>query len=257
MREVVIYQPWGGLGDNLAHSILPIYCSNRDIPCYLSNQNVCRNREIYDLVWAINPHITKTKDSTDMTWLDTPIQQEQNRHWNEVKNIQCRHGLEPIYHYPVIYYIPKQIPELANTTLIDLAAFSLYQHYQAFISLDNYTHMFKKIVADYTLENLVKISHGASYTVWPNLPIISDISLTYKITSLLQYCDAIFSCKNYICANSGNAVLASTIKNQYHTNTNIFVFNVEKLTPPTSFQGLIFKNTNYITIDTGRILERI
>lgn len=116
--------------------------------------------------------------------------------------------------------------------------------------------MLSRLIETYNLDNRIIITHKATYT---STPILSNLNTTnnYTVDSLSHYCNVIFSCKNYICANSGNAVLASTIKNTYNTDTNIYVFNVECLTPPTSFQGLIFKNTNYVTIDTERILTNI
>lgn len=257
MKEIIIYQPWGGLGDNLAHTPIPELCHNKGIKCYLSNQNSCRNQEIYDLVWSKNPYISGTRDSMDMSWLDVPIIRESNREWNEVKNIQRRHGFEPIHHYPILYTDkPILLKEFINATVVDLAAFSLYQNYSRFINASNYNKMFNILTTTYNLDNFININHKAVYTSTPKIMTL-DNSSTHSVECLKDYCNIIFSCKNYICANSGNAVLASTIKHTYNTNTNIYVFNVECLTPPSSFQGLIFKNTNYITIDTGRILTNI
>ena len=34
-----IYQPWGGLGDNLAHSIIPELCNITGYKCFLSKKS--------------------------------------------------------------------------------------------------------------------------------------------------------------------------------------------------------------------------
>ena len=69
--EMTIYQPWGGLGDNLAHSIIPELCKATGNKCYLSKHNAHRNQQIYDLVWGLNPFLEKEqKDSKDLSWLD-------------------------------------------------------------------------------------------------------------------------------------------------------------------------------------------
>ena len=68
---MTIYQPWGGLGDNLAHSIIPELCKATGNKCYLSKHNAHRNQQIYDLVWGLNPFLEKEQmDSKDLSWLD-------------------------------------------------------------------------------------------------------------------------------------------------------------------------------------------
>ena len=51
MNKVILYQPWGGLGDNLQFSTLPKLYSEIGYEFYISDQNVYRNPEIKKLVW--------------------------------------------------------------------------------------------------------------------------------------------------------------------------------------------------------------
>jgi hypothetical protein len=258
MNDVIIYQPWGGLGDNLGHSPIPELCFNSNIKCYLSNQNAYRNPEIYDLIWGTNPYISGTRDSTDMSWLDKSINRQYNRDWNELKNIQCRYGFDPTHHYPQIYFKPNYIPELKEKTVINLGGYSIYayQNFNKDINLENYNKCVEQLIEKYNLDNFVRLTDNIKYAITPNLPVINNITNTYEIQSLKHYSDIMFSCKNYICFNSGPSILACAIKNKYKTNSNIFVFNIEKLNPPTNYQCYVFKNATYLTIDTKRILER-
>jgi len=258
-KEIIIYQPWGGLGDNLSHSSIPEICNDLNIDCYLSNQNVCRNQEIYDFVWGKNPYIKGKRDSTDMSWLDQPIQQQNNRDWNEMRNNQSRYGLDSQCHYPKIYYQPKLIPELTDSSIFDLSTFSFYNYYYdptIPFNINNINNCIQHIIEKYNMENITNIVHSATYTKTPRPPILNTTE-KYNINTLEHYCDVMFSCKNYISVTSGQSVLASTVKNTYKTNCNIVMLSLERFTPPTNYQFLHFKNTNYATLDTQRILESI
>ena len=46
----ILYQPWGGLGDNLQFSTLPEMFSKLGYEVYISDKNAYRSVEIFDLV---------------------------------------------------------------------------------------------------------------------------------------------------------------------------------------------------------------
>jgi len=262
MDEIIIYQPWGGLGDNLTHSPIPEMCHNLGIKCYLSNQNACRNQEIYDFIWGKNPYLLGKKDSTDMWWMDTPIKHlnQHNRNWNNFLEIQVAYKLEPKFHYGKIYYKPKFIKELENTSVFDFCTYSFYtQFYNCDIprNIDNLNKCVYKLIEKYKLDHPVNITHNGKYTVAPKLPFIKDINNDYHVNSLEHYCDVMFSCKNYISVTSGQSCLASTVKNIYKNNTNLFMFATERFIPPTNYSFTHFKNTTHITLDTYRILPNV
>jgi len=261
MKEVIIYQPWGGLGDNLAHSMIPEICHNNNIPCYLSNQNVCRNEEIHNLIWKKNPYIKGTKDSKNMDWLQAdpligkyfPL----NSH-NHVCSIQCKYGFIPTHHYPILYYQPKYLKEVANMTIIDVNCYSFYA-YPAFknqINMLNYNNGLLNIIHDIDPKTIFKVATKANYVISLPIPAINNILQTYQINNLEHYCDVMFSCKNFICCNSGQMVLCCTIKDNFKSNTNIFVFTLEQFMPPKNYDCLVFDNADYIAIDTMRILKK-
>jgi len=58
-KKIIISQPWGGLGDNLQYSTLPELFSKKGYDVYISNNNKVRNNEIFDLIWKMNPYITR------------------------------------------------------------------------------------------------------------------------------------------------------------------------------------------------------
>lgn len=51
--KIIIYQPWGGLGDNLQYSTLPELFNEKGIKCYIHVDNSTRNdNEVYDIIWG-------------------------------------------------------------------------------------------------------------------------------------------------------------------------------------------------------------
>ena len=54
-KELVLHQPWGGLGDNLQFSTLPRRLHKLNCEFNISNKNAYRNDEIKKIVWDINP----------------------------------------------------------------------------------------------------------------------------------------------------------------------------------------------------------
>ena len=61
-KDIIIYEQYGGLGDNLQFSTLPELYSNNGFDVYIHTESKVRNSEIYDLVWGINPYIKGKKN---------------------------------------------------------------------------------------------------------------------------------------------------------------------------------------------------
>lgn len=234
-NDITIYQPWGGLGDNMAHSVLPELCHNLGIKCFLSKQNACRSKEIFDFVWGKNPFISGIVDSTDLTWLERLPKVEQPG-MNHIEAVQKVQNLPITYHYPKIYYTPKFIKELKNKTIIDLSAYSIGRDFNA--------QTLKKIIDSFDLQKETTYS-----TVIPDVTYGTKYDtgfLPITINSLEHYSDVIFSCKRFIALYSGQACLASTIKHQTGCDVEIQVITLDRYLPQNNV-GYTFKNSNYIS----------
>lgn len=237
VEDITIYQPWGGLGDNMAHSVLPELCHNLGIKCYLSKQNVCRSKEIFDFVWGKNPFLKDTKNFTDLTWFDNCSKVEVPG-INHIEVVQKAHGLPVTYHYPKIYYSPKLVKEAVNKTIIDLSAYSIGRDYNP--------QNLKKVIESFKLEKentlstiIPNVTYGTKYE--------TDLN-TININSLEHYSDIIFSCNRFITLHSGQACLASTIKFQTKSNTEIYVLTMNRYLPQNNC-GYTFQNTKYISCE--------
>jgi hypothetical protein len=221
MKSIIISQPWGGLGDNLQYSTLPQLYTERGYDVYISKQNVYRNREMYDLVWKLNPYIKGESDEEPNAGACVPLQFVSSQF---ITNVEKSHGLQGTRIYPSIYYTPKKIPSLENTLLYDMTSVSSSYGDDyidtRFTSIFNmYPTLSKKKII---FKNIANRSTPDFHT---------DV---IEVQSIFDYCDLIYSCKIFTCLFSGGAVLASAIKQDdpspivhcIHTSTcDIFMFD--------------------------------
>lgn len=240
-KEIVIYQPWGGIGDNLAHSVIPELCNKYGIKCYLSEHNHCRNSQIYNLIWKLNPFIQSVPSPVkDFSWIDQCKNYEIPGR-NHIQVIQRIHGFDEDHEYPKIYYKPNYLPEFKNVTILDLNAISV--GYDRNVLRDKVTQLLEeKNIKD----NIVDIVHSK---VADQVNYDTHTNKTLDINDLFLYCDIIHSCKRVITLNSGITNLASTIKNQFNTDTEIYTFTLRRYMKESGTSGYFYSNNNYIAVD--------
>jgi hypothetical protein len=234
MDKVVLIENFGGLGDNLQFSTLPEeFKSQKNLDFYIHNSTFdsIRNKEIFQLVWEMNPYFKGVSN-------ESPNAGRVHRYptkENMVCDIESLHGLECKNDTFKLYYEPKKIGEI--NTLFDLTSTSLYNNY-----LDNFDN-FKKIV-----DNIVSEKNSDVYFVEfknlqsPNYQQIYKIPNSKKIevNSIFEYCDIISSCKNFIGLQSGGSHLAKTYQKKYNYNITLI--------EPEWFDGWRFNDINYIKI---------
>jgi hypothetical protein len=232
--DIVIHQPYGGLGDNLQFSTLPELYSKLGHNVYISTTNVCRNPEIYDLIWKLNPFITGFSDKPANAGPNRCTDGYIHRSEHYIKSIEFAHGLTNGYRiYPVIYYQPKQIPELSDCLLYDTSNIS--NNFNIKFICSEFKDVFDKYpdtpIKRITYKN-IKVNDSEFTRSEDN---------THNIKTIYDLCDAIYSCKVFLCLFSGASVLASAIK---QNNPSPIVYSVG---PKTANQlGFQFKNINYI-----------
>jgi hypothetical protein len=250
MKEIIIYQPWGGLGDNLAHTPIPRVCQELGYKCLLSKHNAFRHPQIFDLLYKDLDCIHGTTDEINESW-QTGYTQINEPGWNHIRHVQLGYGFEKApYYYPLINYQPKFINELKNVTLVDLSGDHCYTYFPHLYNEQNLLKITKRLIEVNKLKNII--------TVEKNNIDNSDIKITeesYKINSLFDYADILFSCKNFICIDSGPGNLACTIKNQFKTNCNIYIIGMSLQLPPKKYDTYNYVNANYITSDTHEIIR--
>jgi hypothetical protein len=235
MDKVVLIENFGGLGDNLQFSTLPEeFKLQKNLDFYIHNSTFesIRNKEIFQLVWEMNPYFKGVSN-------ESPNAGRVHRYptkENMVCDIESLHGLECKNDTFKLYYEPKKIGEI--NTLFDLTSTSLYDEY-----FKNYEN-FKKIVTD-----IVENSNSEIYFVYFNnlnsekYRPIYDIPNSKKIevNSIFEYCDVISSCQNFVGLQSGGSHLAKTYQKKYNYNITLI--------EPSWFDGWRFQDINYIKIN--------
>jgi|688.fasta_scaffold212596_2 hypothetical protein len=222
MNNKVLYQPWGGLGDNLQYSTLPELYHKLGYEFYISKDNVYRNDEIYDLVWGLNPYVKGISDEPFNVGSCVGFSRVSPNE-SIIYNQEICHGFEPQNRIPKIYYEPKNIIEFNDKIILDISSVSTNP------------------VVPKNLDDFIKINFPNKTVVIPkfknkisdNHKINRDIELYeyVEIDSIFHYTDIINSCHQFICSFSGQSVLASAINKKnticfipenYITNSYVF-----------------------------------
>ena len=222
LKDIIISQEWAGLGDNLQYTTLPELYSKLGHNVYISSQNQCRNSEICDLVWKLNPYIKGISDlpanvgsMIEFKFITTSY----------IKNIERSHGIFNGYRkYPVIYYKPKRISKIDK-----------------FIFYDTTSHSSKPTDLQFetSFESIFSkhpdlIPRRIDFTKIENRIVKNFTHEPYTINNIFEYCDLLASCKVFICGFSGSAVLASAIKQDKKSpiiysfkdsNTAVYIFD--------------------------------
>lgn len=235
-KDHIIYQPWGGLGDNLCHTVFPPLCKKYGLKCSLSNQNAYRNSGIYDFLWAHNPDISGRVDFNDISWAHR-MNLHQGDGLNVVEATQKHFGFPVEYHYPIIGYTPKKIDGLQNTTLLDTSSISTKDQYLG------HSEKVHRAILSFSLDENTLRPKVNQVNCQPYIDLHKNFP-EIEINSLEHYSDVIYSCKRMITFHSGQAVLASAIKNKTGCDVEISVISMDIYMPDRG-SGYHFKNTNY------------
>lgn len=249
MKNIVITQPWGGLGDNLQFSTLPELFSKKGYDVYISINNKVRNQEIFDLVWGKNPYIKGISDdepnagSCRQNYWPPESQNEYSMH-----RIEIAHDLIKTNFYPKIYYTPNYIQYLKTNILIDLTGSSQVYNIEKYIEyIDYFVPLIEnkkdKLIKIITFE---KLSPNKIFDKVYEYLKTKIVNITYlKINTLIDYCDIIKSCDTIIIVNSGINSLAAAIK-QDELTPNILCYNPWTDFTPEAIKGCYnYKNVEY------------
>jgi hypothetical protein len=205
----ILYQPWGGLGDNLQFSTLPEMFSKLGYEVYISENNTYRNSEIFELVWKLNPYV-KGISSEQHNIGDISTYRRIYPQKSIIYNQEASHGINPENEIPKIYYIPKIINEFQDKIFVDLSAKS------------------SSPIKPKNIYSYLKDKYQNSQIIIPNFnnKVDNRKETNFKydniidIQSIFHFCDLIHSCKHFYCCFSGQSVLASALNK---TETTVFI----------------------------------
>jgi hypothetical protein len=258
-EKAILYQPWGGLGDNLQFSTLPRRFAEDNTKTFISRKNVYRNDEIKKIVWDPNPFITNS-ESNEAPNCGSSTTATPSRALTSARNIvewqEIRHGLEPKSLLPEIHYTPSRISDLSDTMVVDLGAHSAFLHnkYNLIMLVENINSILKENENYRTILVNSKYNKGPRKSLqgrrWrgPLDGLYSHLE-GLEIADIFHYADVVNSCKKFVCLYSGSTVLASCLRKK--ETLCIAPHGPEKIFGPTTW---IFPTVQYMT-PSGIILN--
>lgn len=233
MKKYILYQEWGGLGDNLQFSTLPEVI---DGEFFIHKDNVYRNSEIYDLVWKNNPKIKGISD-------DPPNLGSMNIYKNYgksyIENIELSQlGKSMKNKYPKIYYSYNKM-NLNKKIVLDVSTTTCEYDISILLNKLKYDLYFKDII-------LLQYSNSVSkYNFSANLLMSCDCDVLV-INNIFELCDIIYSCEKFITLYSGSSVLASAIKQDKMGEIVVYI-SEHKYIMQKKDNSYIFDNILYVT----------
>lgn len=264
--------PNGGLGDSLQFSTLPEeFVRQKKVKVFISKKSIFRNKEIYKLVWKLNPFISGlTSEVSNAGLLDSSIYKKR---YNVVENAEVTNGLKIKNKFPKIYYKPKKI-KLKKFFLVDLSGTSLFYRDDELKIIKNIVGKLRKKYKKYsflTVRFKKKISKTKKLNLYQKIKsqikkkffqnsILSfgdnkhfsyNIALddTVFLNSIFEYCDYINSASGFISLHHGQSHLSSAIKSQYNKKLKSYCILQKRIYEFHNSGGhgkYLFQNIKYI-----------
>lgn len=232
----VIWQPWGGLGDNLQFSTLPEQLSSQGHNVYLHHQNAYRNEEIYRIAWGHNPFIKGILGGTpNCGWVGVDPACHRDKFpqvpvyginkWEMLFQAPLSKGI------PKIYWTHPRMEGFENVVLVDL----------------NYSS------CTYLPDTVMPIVYREVAARWPRADVrqvrfkqqvsTKGYESTFppiEVETVYHYCALIASCRAIVTLLTGSSPLASAVKG-FNSTPDILTIKKSDYT-----EGQIFPNAEFI-----------
>lgn len=232
----VIWQPWGGLGDNLQFSTLPEQLSSQGHSVYLHHQNAVRNEEILKIAWGHNPFLKGTLGgSPNCGWIgvdpgggrtpDPKCPIFGINKWERLFGAPLSMGI------PKIYWTPPRTEGLEKVVLVDL-------NYSSCTYLDHFVlpTVYREIAARWPGADVRQVNFKKQVST---KAFKSDFQ-PIEVHDIYHYCSLIASCRAIVTLLSGSSPLASAVRG---FNCNPEILTIKK----TDYkEGQIFPNAEFV-----------
>lgn len=209
--KVTLDAPIGGLGDALLFSTLPELYAKRGDTVYISERTICRNPEVFDLLYGRNPYIegVLAREAADLV-IGIPHEREfffEARKWdNPIECIEWLHGFDvgaEVRDRPRIYYEPQYLSAWGDRVFVDPASIS-----QAFPS-SVFEPFCLRLFDPQSSDLWVARSHHTG-----NSGGSMDGFVDYFVRDIYEYIDIIYSCRAFVCTESGSQSLAAAVRRE-------------------------------------------
>ncbi len=189
---------FGGLGDHLFFSHIPRIAKTiyKYDSVYISNKSEIRSDATKQLIWDLNPYVDGYTDE-ESTFFDFIVFNSPIPNTNILDKVMLSYGFDDNerFHEPEIYYKPKLIKDYTGLVVFD-------PNYISNIGLVSYKKLslflkkFNDLVVMKKINSVVKLK--TKYTV-------------LAASDIFNYCDIIYSSKEFICMTSGGATLSAAL----------------------------------------------
>jgi hypothetical protein len=204
--RLVIQIPYGGLGDHLSYSSLPeLLLKQKNIKTLISRKSVFDSKAIMEFVWKRNPYIEFTDEHGWFTYkmLD-------NHYTTMDEYFQNLFGLEGDG-LPKVYYKPKIVEQLKDSAIVN-PSFGPSGKANGYFEpefQDRYIEYLKGIEEEFIL----LISTHLRKKNWLEKRAEQSLSPPiYKIATIEELADALFSSRERYLMYSGSASLAAALR---------------------------------------------
>lgn len=209
-KVAVLGQPYGGLGDNLQFSTLPEMFFRQGIETWISSRNVCRNQQIYEMVWGLNPFVKGiVAEPPNVRVQDVEVSPNIGL-LNTVQRAEMLYFGAWEHRHPVIFYQPKFRPEFADKAVLEFGYVTI-----------NLTKALEDI-----RRHLLRLLENRKVVLLRN-PVNPALDVgdfpTYEVKDIWELADILWSCQMFAGIESGAAVLCATLK-QNKPCDGIYVF---------------------------------
>jgi hypothetical protein len=234
MNKIVLLERFGGLGDNLQFSTLPEEFKkqkNLDFYIHQSTYNNFRNKEIFSLVWEMNPYFKGVSNETPNAGHVHRFPSDENM----ICDIETMHELECKNETFKLYYEPKKIGSF--NIIFDLTSISFKDYYTQ--NKEQLNKIIEEILVDY--DTNIYFPEFTNLKSENYLPIVKiPNAKKIEVGNIFEYCDLISSCNNFVGLHSGGSHLATTYKNKFGFKVNLI--------EPYYTNGWRMNGVNYIKI---------
>lgn len=253
--DAVLHINTPGLGDHLQYSTLPEEYSKVSKDFYLHKQCNYRNREIYELVWGMNPYVKGITDQTPTAGEEIHCKNKLTpRHKNYISLVEARNGILTDNKYPKIYYKYDRYnnKDFKNKVFIDNNLVSYKTNCQnlgaSFAEKvdNNFKNKVNELIESYYgLEiNLIRFKNFS----FNNFSVKNKNVKVYEVENIFEYCELIKNCHTLVCCFTGSAVLASAIKqNNLYPKVKVLIHGPH-LEDCIKDNYYIFDNNEYISL---------
>jgi len=218
VNDVILAPYFGGLGDSLQFSTLPEeFYKQKGRETYLADGTSFRNKEIYDLVWGMNPYIKGIREE-ERNAGDLPSIELKNHTGNWISNWEYLHGLEPTNVRPKIYYEPKLIDEYMDVVLVDLSSVTINHDNTGYgYDLGEVEKVYKRLREQHSDKKFI----GIRFKNVESKVYEPEVDDTILLDDIFHYCDLMRSSFGICCFYSGSMVLSTAVQ-RFNPNLKIF-----------------------------------